>query len=116
MDVRYTIICLGQQALSIRYRAKCMITVVKQDPYGNAKTQYTGEIISRSAHSITILAYWTHSAKDLGYTTFMPGDRFTEYYYTDRWFNIFAIADSFGTRKGWYCNVTEPALITDKHI
>ena len=93
-----------------------MVTVIKQDPYGNAKIQYQGEIISRSAHSVVIQAYWKQEAKDLGYTVFEPGDRFVEYYYTERWFNIFAIENKNGTRKGWYCNITEPATITDEYI
>jgi predicted RNA-binding protein associated with RNAse of E/G family len=39
------------------------------------------------------------------------GDRFIEYYYSDRWFNIFAIANKEGVHKGWYCNIAEPARI-----
>src|SRR6267154_1527272 len=82
-----------------------MITVVKQDPYGNAKAQYQGEIVRHLPQGIVIQAYWTRAAKDLGYTVFEPGDRFIEYYYTRRWFNIFAIENRNGTRKGWYCNI-----------
>jgi predicted RNA-binding protein associated with RNAse of E/G family len=93
-----------------------MITVIKQDPYGNAKIQYQGEIVRSLPQGVVIQAYWIHAAKDLGYTVFEPGDLFLEYYYTDRWFNIFAIEDRNGTRKGWYCNITEPATITDEYI
>ena len=93
-----------------------MITVVKQNPLGEAKIQYTGEIVERLADGVVISAYWRHATKDLGYTTFEPGDQFTEYYYTDHWFNIFDISASNGARKGWYCNVAEPAKIYDDHI
>jgi uncharacterized protein len=93
-----------------------MIKVVKQNPLGEAKIQYTGEVVERLADGIVIAAQWRHAAKDLGYTRFEPGDRFTEYYYTDRWFNIFDISTPDGTRKGWYCNVAEPAVIYDDHI
>jgi uncharacterized protein len=86
-----------------------MITVIKQDPRGKAKLQYEGEIVRRSTDEIVIEAYWTLPRKDLGYTCFEPGDRFIEYYSTRRWFNIFDIANPDGTRKGWYCNVAEPA-------
>ena len=54
--------------------------------------------------------------RDLGYTRFEPGDRFIEYYYTDRWFNIFDIASADGVRKGWYCNIAEPAHIASDTI
>lgn len=93
-----------------------MITVVKQNPLGEAKIQYTGEVVERLADGVVISARWHHAANDLGYTRFEPGDRFTEYYYTDRWFNIFDISAPNGTRKGWYCNVAEPAVIYDDHI
>jgi len=93
-----------------------MITVVKQNPRGEAKIQYSGEVIERSSHGIVIAALWRHAAKDLGYTRFEPGDRFIEYYYADRWYNIFDISSPGGTRKGWYCNIAEPASIYIDHI
>jgi predicted RNA-binding protein associated with RNAse of E/G family len=38
------------------------------------------------------------------------GDRFLEYYFDDRWFNIFQIHDRISGRiKGWYCNIGYPA-------
>src|SRR5258706_3686787 len=93
-----------------------MITVVKQNPLGEIKIQYKGEVIEHLPHGVVLLAYWTLQEKDLGYTRFEPGDRFIEYYYTDRWFNIFDIAHANGTRKGWYCNVAEPAVISEEQI
>jgi predicted RNA-binding protein associated with RNAse of E/G family len=93
-----------------------MITVVKQDPLGNARIRYSGEIIEHLTHGVVIEAFWTLPARDLGYTVFEPGDRFTEYYYTDRWYNIFDIARADGVRKGWYCNVAQPARISDSEI
>ena len=93
-----------------------MITVIKQSPRGEPKIQYQGEIIERLHDGVIIQAYWQQPAKDLGYTRFEPGDSFMEYYYTDKWFNIFDIATASGRRKGWYCNVTEPALISNEFI
>ena len=93
-----------------------MITIVKLGPQGEEKIRYTGEIVERSGRQVVISAHWTMGVKELGYTRFEPGDRFTEYYYADRWFNIFEIANAAGTRKGWYCNITEPAQILDERI
>src|SRR5579871_1086473 len=93
-----------------------MITVIKQDPAGKEITRYQGEIVQQSADETVIEAYWTRPAKDLGYSRFEPGDRFIEYYYADRWFNIFDVISPDGTRKGWYCNVAEPARIYSDHI
>jgi protein associated with RNAse G/E len=93
-----------------------MITVSKLNSLGETKIQYQGEIIERLTDRIIILAYWKHPLKDLGYTRFEPGDRFIEYYYTNRWFNIFDISTADGERKGWYCNIAEPAFIYDDQI
>jgi protein associated with RNAse G/E len=42
------------------------------------------------------------------------GDRFVEYYYSDRWYNIFVIYDrDDGQLKGWYCNIGKPAVIEE---
>jgi protein associated with RNAse G/E len=92
------------------------ITVNKLNSLGEIKIQYQGEIIERLADSIIIQAYWTHPLKDLGYTCFEPGDRFIEYYYTQRWFNIFDISTASNERKGWYCNIAEPADIYNDQI
>lgn len=78
--------------------------------------RYQGEVIERSPTRVVIQAAWSNPPKDLGYTRFERGDSFTEYYYSDRWFNIFDILDSDGQRKGWYCNIAQPAVIFDDHI
>ena len=93
-----------------------MVTVIKLNTLGEAKVQYEGEVIQRLANGVVIQAYWKQAAKDLGYTRFEPGDRFTEYYFTDRCYNIFDIAGTGGQRKGWYCNIAQPARIFDDRI
>lgn len=93
-----------------------MITIVKLDPLGVEKIRYTGDVISRSQYEVVVQASWTMTERDLGYTRFEPGDRFIEFYYADRWFNIFDIAHKDGLRKGWYCNIAEPARIMETSI
>ncbi len=92
------------------------VTVVKLNPQGVPKIQYQGEIAERVSNGIIISAYWRHSAKDLGYVCFEPGDHFTEYYFTDHWYNIFDIASANGQRKGWYCNMAQPAMIVGDRV
>lgn len=94
----------------------CMITVIKRNPVGEEQIRYTGEVVERRGNGVVIEAYWTREAKDLGYTRFEPGDRFIEYYYADRWYNIFAISGKDGNKKGWYCNVAAPAVISADSI
>ena len=93
-----------------------MITVIKQNPQGTEMLRYQGEVIERSPTRVVIRAAWSNPPKDLGYTRFERGDAFTEYYYSDRWFNIFDILGSDDQRKGWYCNIAQPAVIFDDRI
>jgi protein associated with RNAse G/E len=88
-----------------------MITIIKLDPQGRETIRYSGEILHSLPHGIVITATWTLPDHNLGYTCFETGDQFVEYYYSDRWFNIFAISTPAGDLKGWYCNITEPAHI-----
>ena len=93
-----------------------MITVNKLNPLGEKTIQYQGEVLKRLTDGIIIQAFWNHSPKVLGYVCFEPGDLFIEYYYANRWFNIFEISDASNTRKGWYCNIAEPADIREDQI
>ncbi len=87
--------------------------VRKLNTRGEVVVTYTGELIERLSDGVVLAARWERSPLPLGYTTFETGDRFIEWYFTDRWYNIFEIASAAGTRKGWYCNVTEPASVGD---
>lgn len=93
-----------------------MITVVKLNDQGEEKTRYPAEVLVRLKSGVILGAYWNRPRLDLGYTVFEPGDHFTEYFYTDRWFNIFAIKTADGKRKGWYCNVAAPAQVSAEQI
>ena len=93
-----------------------MITVVKLNPQGEEKIQYPAQVLTRLKNGVILDAYWNQPRRDLGYTIFEPGDHFIEYFYTDRWFNIFAISTAEGRRKGWYCNVAAPAQFSEERI
>ena len=88
-----------------------MITVVKLNPQGAEKIRYPAEVSTYLENGVVLDAFWNYASRDLGYTVFEPGDHFVEYFYSDRWFNIFAISSANGRRKGWYCNVAAPARI-----
>jgi len=93
-----------------------MITVIKRNPQGQETVKYPAEVTTRLEKGIILDAYWNNPSRDLGYTIFEPGDHFIEYFYTDQWFNIFVIATAQDQRKGWYCNVAEPALISEEYV
>lgn len=90
--------------------------VVKWSHQGEEKTRYLGEVYAHLPNGVILDAHWERPRLELAYTCFETGDHFREYFYTDRWFNIFAIATAHGQRKGWYCNIAQPAQISEERV
>ena len=68
-------------------------TVHKLDENGRFVLSYPATLLERSNNHVKLEAFFGRDDMDLGYTTFKRGDRFVEYFYTDRWYNVFAIYD-----------------------
>ncbi len=90
------------------------IKVQKKNPAGQLMYEYEGEVVRHEEHSIVLKALFDRADMPFMDVVFKTGDFFVEYYYTDRWYNIFTITDrEDGKVKGWYCNVGMPAVIED---
>lgn len=86
----------------------------KKNLAGDVVYEYEGDEIRRDANSIVLEARFTREDMPYMGIVLKKDDRFVEYYYTDRWYNIFAIYDrDDGALKGWYCNIGKPAVIED---
>jgi hypothetical protein len=94
-----------------------MVTVHKLNGQGKSVVQYEAAVAERFAGGVRLEARWTRPPLDLGYTRFEPGDRFVEWFFSDRWYNIFEIhAGGTNELKGWYCNVAAPASIAARTV
>lgn len=93
-----------------------MITVVKLNTQHKVKLCYQAEVIELRPQGWILSSIWTLPARDLGCVHFETGDRFTEYYYTDRWFDIQEVTSADGGRKGWYCDIAEPVVFEKNQI
>ena len=90
------------------------IKVQKKNPTGEVVYEYEGDELHRDETTLVLEAFFTRDDMPFMDVTFKKGDRFLEYYYTDRWYIIFAIHDrDDGQLKGWYCNIGKPAIIED---
>lgn len=96
----------------------CMkIKVQKKNPAGEVTYQYEGDLVRHDGDCIVIEALFDRKDMPFQDVVFKTGDRFVEYYYTDRWYNIFAVHDKdSGKIKGWYCNIGMPAVIEDDFV
>lgn len=93
------------------------ITIYKCDHTGAAVWHYQGEVIEYAANFVCLTARFDRDLVDMGFVTFERGDVFTEWFYIDRWYNVFRIEDGHtGALKGWYCNVTRPAVIANGSV
>ncbi len=92
-------------------------TVIKCDATGHQELSYAGTIRERGETYICVDAIFQFSDRDLGYIALCKGDVFTEWFYSDRWYNIFRVQDGkSGKLKGWYCNITRPATISQNQV
>jgi len=90
------------------------IKVQKKNPAGEVVYQYEGILLRRDDHTIVLEALFDRADMPFMDVIFKTGDRFVEYYYSDRWYNIFVIHDRDDERiKGWYCNIGKPAVFED---
>lgn len=93
------------------------ITVIKNDHTGREVWRYEGMTLIRHPQHVVLEAIFNRDDMDLGYTVFRRGDRFVEWFYTDRWYNVFEIHDVDDDHiKGWYCNFTRPARLTGSQV
>lgn len=91
--------------------------VQKKNPAGVVTYQYEGGLMARDENSITLEALFDRADMPFQDVIFKTGDRFVEYYYSDRWYNIFEIYDrDNGQIKGWYCNVGMPAVVEEDAV
>lgn len=90
------------------------IRVQKKNPAGEVTYEYEGVLLSRDEHSIKLEALFDRADMPFMDVVFKKGDRFVEYYYTDRWYNIFEIHDRDDEKvKGWYCNIGMPVVFEE---
>lgn len=81
---------------------------------GRTKIRYPASVVSDDGTHLVVRAPWASpGVRDFGFVRFEPGDVFTEHYWRDRWYAVKEVRAGDGTLKGWYCDVTRPAVVTD---
>jgi hypothetical protein len=91
-----------------------LIELVK--PRRERTIRYRVEPVWIGPLAVCARAVWSLGTVDLSLLTLQNGDVLHEYFYQQRWYNIFAVADAAGRRKGWYCNLARPAEISAERI
>lgn len=90
------------------------IIVEKRNHQSQPVVQYQGEVVERGESWVCLRAVFERKPANLGFVTFHPGDVFIEWFFADRWYNIFQVHQGNSPLlRGWYCNITRPARIDD---
>ncbi|MEV1083308.1 DUF402 domain-containing protein [Streptomyces sp. NPDC050211] len=78
---------------------------------GRTKIRYPARLLGDDGTRIAVRAPWAgDTTRDFGFVRFESGDVFTEYYWRDRWYSVKEVRDARGALKGWYCDITRPAV------
>ncbi|GHE71215.1 hypothetical protein GCM10018785_44440 [Streptomyces longispororuber] len=80
---------------------------------GRTKIRYPAALLADDGTLVTVRAPWAGAGvRDFGFVRFEPGDTFVEHYRRDRWYAVKEVYAADGALKGWYCDVTRPAVRT----
>jgi len=91
--------------------------ILKKNLAEETTWQYDGEVLNQGDNFITVEAFFNRDDMPFQEIILKRNDRFVETFFTDKWFNIFEIYDrDDGKLKGWYCNITKPAVIEDDSV
>ncbi|GGQ64832.1 DUF402 domain-containing protein [Streptomyces flaveolus] len=94
--------------------ARLEVVLVKA---GRTKIRYPGELLYDDGTRVVVRALWAgDGVRDFGFVRFEAGDVFTEYYWRDRWYAVKEVRAATGAVKGWYCDITRPALRTGEEL
>ncbi|MGW0548051.1 DUF402 domain-containing protein [Streptomyces altiplanensis] len=84
---------------------------------GRTKIRYPASVVFDDGTHLVVRAPWAApGVRDFGFVRFEPGDVFTEHYWRDRWYAVKEVRTADGTLKGWYCDVTRPAVVSDGRV
>jgi uncharacterized protein len=93
------------------------ITIIKQNIEGKETWRYEGRLLRSLPDGVVIEAFFNRPDLPFHGIVLGEGDRFVEWYFTARWYNIFEIHDRVDDHlKGWYCNIAYPAEINERII
>src|SRR5439155_20569848 len=80
-------------------------------PDGSQAYAWDGTVLRCDASGLVLRAESNVDLVEREFATFRRGDVFFEFYYFDRWDNVFEISTADGIPKGWYCNLGMPARL-----
>ena len=91
-----------------------MITVRASKYDGSRLRTWTAEVMRQEGSLLVLDGTFDTEIKHDLLGTIASGTRSTEYYWLDRWYNIFRFAQPNGELRGYYCNINTPPVLEDE--
>ena len=93
------------------------IFVKKLNILGDEMWRYRGEVVERRDDSLVLKATFDRDNINICGMSLCRDDIFIEWYYSDRWYNIYEIHNrDDDSLRGWYCNIATPAEIDHEFV
>ena len=93
------------------------MVVYKLDANGREIWHYPAQLLARGENFVQLEAFFNRDDVEVCGVILARGDRFVEYFYNDRWYNVFAVYNGQnGGHKGWYVNICRPAELGETAV
>jgi protein associated with RNAse G/E len=90
------------------------VRVLKYD--GAEHRRWNGRIARNDGSLIVLYCEFEEEVQHELFGNIPRGTQTIEYYWLDRWYNIFQFLDSAGKTRVLYCNVSTPPVLTDETL
>lgn len=90
------------------------IRVLRYD--GTEYRRWNAKLARRKGSLIVLEAEFDVEVQHLHLGHIALGTRTVEYYWQDRWYNVFQFLDDAGQTRLWYCNVNLPPVVENSSI
>ena len=90
-------------------RETIIVRACKYD--GREHRRWTAQLLKQEGPALVLDAYFPEEVKHDLLGTIAAGTHSLEYYWLDRWYNIFRFAQPGGELRNFYCNVNVPPVI-----
>lgn len=91
--------------------AGALLTVTARKMDGRAHRLWHGHEVRRAGSLLVLDAVFAEEVNHPLLGHIARGTVSREYYWTDRWYNVFRFAAADGTLRNFYCNISQPAQL-----
>lgn len=100
-----------QQMTATNAHAATTVRALKHD--GRLHREWKARVAERRGTLVVLDAVFDSEIRHPLLGTIAAGTRSIEYYWTDRWYNVFRFTEADGRLRNYYCNINTPAHFED---